>query len=186
MQTKIFLVRHAEAEVNINPLTQTKDDTLTDKGMKQAQQVANSFINKSIAAIYTSKIHRARLTAAEISQALDIAPVIIESLKERRVIWTSPKEYEYTESFESLKTRLMETRNFLENLPVGEVIVVSHALYLRALFAFLTFGELLTEELLQKITDNLLVGNAAVSILTFSKEKGRWHIESWNDESHLS
>lgn len=186
MQTTIYLIRHAEAQVNINPLLQSEEDDLTEKGYQQARLVAARFKEIPVESIYTSKIPRARLTADEIGKTLSKTPIIIESLKERKVIYTNAREYIHEETFDDLKIRLTETRHFLEELSPGQVIIVSHALYLRALIAFIAFGELLTEELLQRTTDVLLVGHAAVSVIAYNKEKARWHIESWNDQQHLS
>ena len=185
MRTTIYLVRHAEAEVNLNPLTPSESDVLTENGLKQAQLVATRLKDFPIETIYTSKISRALRTAEVIGSAFNKAPIIIESLKERKVIYTNQKDYTHQETFDDLKIRLIETKTFLENLPTGHVVVVSHALFLRALVAYIAVGELLTEELLQKITETLLVSHAAISIISYNQQDHRWHIESLNDQAHL-
>ncbi len=182
MRITVYLVRHAEAQVNVDPLSSNKTDTLTEKGFLEAQALANYFKQKPIENIFTSKINRAQLTANEIGSAMSIKPVIVESLKERKVSYVNPTEYVHVEDFDSLLLRLVETKSFLENLSHKRIVVVSHALYVRALISFITFGDLLTEELLHCITESFIIENASITKLEYNTDKQRWHVRSFNEK----
>lgn len=186
MRTKIYLIRHAEAQINADPMLKGGGDALTERGQREAQMLAERFRGLPIENVYTSKILRARLTADEIGRSINKTPIIIESLKERKVIYTNAHEYTHEETFENLKGRVIETKYFLENLPHEQMVVVSHALFLRAFLGYIVFGDLLTEELLQRVTRTFVISNAAISIFEYNQEKERWHVESWNDRAHLS
>ncbi|MDB5259004.1 MAG: histidine phosphatase family protein [Candidatus Taylorbacteria bacterium] len=185
MITRIYFIRHAEARSNVDR-DFTGDAALTENGILQAELTAGCFKHKKIDGLYTSKILRARQTADAISKVAAVEPVIIEFIKERKVSYASPDQWANIESFDDLMLRLAETKRFLENLPDGRFVFVSHAIFMRALAAYLMFGEQITEDMLTAMNKTLLVDHTGVSKLSHSKENGRWHIESWNDLGHLS
>ncbi len=185
MKTTFYLIRHGEAEINTNPLQKTETDTLTESGLEQALSLARRFQNTSIQNIYTSKISRARLTAQEIGAVTHLTPIIIESLKERKVTYTDHHSYSYDETFTDFKARLSEVQRFLENIAEESIIVVSHALCIRGIIAYITFGDLLTEELLHKLNDMLIIDTGSVTKLIHNIEKNTWKIGYLNVRSHL-
>lgn len=184
MKTTVYLVRHAEAQVNVDPMSSSLD-ILTEKGAREAQMLADRFRQIPIDAVYTSKVMRAQLTAREIGDAVNRDPVIVESLKERKVVYSDQHEYAHQESFDDLRLRLIETKSFLEDTTEAKIVVVSHALFLRALVGYITFGDLLTEELLHRITETWIIANAAVSKIEYNREKQQWRVDYWNDRRHL-
>jgi broad specificity phosphatase PhoE len=109
-----------------------------------------------------------------------------EFLKERCGTFTSDRTYNYSENFIELISRLKETRLFLEELPSKHVVIVSHALFLKALSAYLILGESLNKTLLEDFNDALVIGNASISKCMFNDEKIKWRIMSWNDISHFN
>ena len=147
--------------------------------------VAERFRSTSIQAVFTSKILRAQLTAREIAAAAEVDHVIVECLKERKVVYADKRTYSHEEAFEDLSLRLVEAKNFLENVVEERIVIVSHALFLRALMGRILFGELLTEELLQRMTEVFILDHAAVSKFEYNKEKNKWHIHYLNDRRHL-
>lgn len=185
MKMSIYIARHGEAEVNINPHQKTNEDVFTDLGQKQIALLAERLRDTSIKQIYTSKISRARLTAQKVGEITGIPIAIIESLKERKMIYTGHGDYTPEEQFEDFKKRLIDTKAFLENLSEESVLLVSHALFIKGLLTHILFGEFLTEELLSNINKTLVIDHAAITKLTFTREKHSWKIHYLNDQHHL-
>ncbi len=181
MRTTFYFVRHAESLSNVDPLFKGSDDVLSEAGLKQAQSLALRFKHIRVEKMYTSNIFRAQQTAAEIEKVIAIKPEVYEFLKERSGSFSAELHFTSNEAFEKLKKRLDETKHFLENLSHKHVVVVTHAIFQKSLAAYLMLGDSLTEELLHKIEDILVVENAGVSKLVFNKEKSKWRIMAWND-----
>ncbi len=83
METKIILVRHAQAEGNINRFFHGwTDSPLTDLGHKQAELAAKKLESTEIDCIYSSPLKRAVQTAEHIASVKCLGINIIEDLKE--------------------------------------------------------------------------------------------------------
>ena len=211
MRTRIYFVRHAEAQSNANPDFDGSTgalDNLTETGQKQADALVSRFKDIKIDAIYASNILRAELTAKEISKATGMEIQTLPYIREikgsfpdkflyaglpqgemiehvRKIVHHPTWEPSMDETFESFKARIVELKNFLENSTHKHVVVVSHARFLKAFASYIMLGELLTEELSAHIALKLTVGNTAVSKLEYNHDKSKWRIETWNDEEHL-
>ncbi len=186
MRIRIYFVRHAEAQTNSNPLFVGGEDNLTEIGSQQASLLGKRFIDIPVEAIYSSKILRAQLTAKEIEKVIGVKSTTLEYLKERKGSYSTDKVFNAHESFEELKSRLEETKKFLENLSQKHVVVVSHAIFIKSMAAYLMLGNQLTEDLLLKMESVLTMNNVAISMFVYNQEKSKWHMESWNDQVHLS
>ena len=69
--TKFIIVRHGQTEWNLAGRYQGQSDiALTDAGIKQAEILAENFPEKNIAAIYSSDLSRAFVTAGKIADKL--------------------------------------------------------------------------------------------------------------------
>ena len=181
----IYLVRHAESKTNVDPFFEG-EDVLSESGEIQATSIAPRFKHQKIEQIYTSKILRARLTADEISKVTGTSPVIQDFLGERKGAFSDDSKYSYTESFDALKARMESARELLEaENDIRHIVVISHSIFLRSLAAYLMLGDLLTEELLLRIEDSLVMDNTGISKLVFDIESRKWRILSWNDLAHL-
>ncbi len=174
MRTTIYLVRHAEAQSNISPAF-IGEDNLTDLGLNQSMATADRFKNISIDKIYASDVLRAQLTAQEIAKVTGASVETKEYLKEGKA----------TEDFISLEGRLAQAKELLEHSEDKHIIIVSHAVFLKSLASILLLDNVLTDELLAKMTDVFVVENASVSKFVFNKEKKKWRMMSWNDQVHL-
>ena len=77
MRTRVYFIRHAEAQSNANPDFDSSTgvlDNLTEKGQKQADALAQKFKDIKVEAIYTSNILRAELTAREVGNVTGLTP----------------------------------------------------------------------------------------------------------------
>jgi len=81
--TKIFLIRHAEAEGNIYRRAHGHyNGLITDKGYKQIEKLRARFDGEQIDAVYSSDLTRARTTAAAISEPRNLEINLTEDLRE--------------------------------------------------------------------------------------------------------
>ncbi len=185
MRTTVYLVRHAEAQSNINPFLAHEQNDLTKLGVNQSRQLAAYFKGKRIKNIFSSPILRAQLTAEEVGKVLNVKPAVLDFTEERSVSYKNDSSYEHKESFEKFKLRLEVAREYFENLPEGHVIFVGHAIFIKAFVSYIVTGCLFTEELSDQISDTLIIDNTSVSKCIFNKDKASWRIDSLNDKAHL-
>lgn len=186
MRKYIYFIRHGECLSNLDPLFSGPEDSLSDDGLKQAISVARRFKHIAVDATYHSGILRGQKTAEEIEKITGIRAEVKEFLKERRGAFSSDGTYGYVEDFAQLKSRLAETRTFLEDLSTKHTVIVSHAIFLKALAAYLIHGDSLNEDLVRNFDDVLIMDNTGVSKCMFNEEKKKWRIMSWNDLAHLA
>lgn len=81
---RLYLLRHAENRANITKEFSSRkvDYPLTAKGVLQAQQTAQFFLDKKIDAIYTSPLKRASQTAEIIAAQLSLPVTVMENFRE--------------------------------------------------------------------------------------------------------
>jgi probable phosphoglycerate mutase len=85
LQQPFYFLRHGETESNLNDTTAGwLDVPLTPRGREQARMAAAILRGKSITAIYSSGLRRARDTAEAVAQSLGLPMTIIAALAERR------------------------------------------------------------------------------------------------------
>ncbi|MBP6975167.1 MAG: histidine phosphatase family protein [Candidatus Pacebacteria bacterium] len=185
MRKYIYFIRHGECLSNLDPHF-SGEDLLSENGLKQAIFVAKRFKHVAVDAIYHSGILRTQKTAEEIERITDVKSEAKGFLKERRGAFSSEGIYGYVEDFAQLKLRLTETKSFLESLSSKHTVIVSHAIFLKALAAYLTHGDSLSEDLVRNFDVVLIIDNTGVSKCMFNKENGKWRIMSWNDLAHLT
>ena len=86
--TKIYLVRHAEAEGNLYRLVQGHFDGLVTKlGYDQIRALRRRFENIPIDAVYSSDLFRARTTARAVSEPRNLPILLREDLREVHLGW---------------------------------------------------------------------------------------------------
>lgn len=83
----LYVVRHGENPANLNREFSYKliDYSLTEKGVRQAEETAAFFREKAIAAIYSSPLKRARETAQIIAAPLYLPVTLVEAFRENNV-----------------------------------------------------------------------------------------------------
>ncbi|HVJ48696.1 histidine phosphatase family protein [Desulfitobacterium sp.] len=78
--TRVILTRHGETRWNLEGLVQgAMDSPLTEKGIRQAQVLANRLQDEGISVIYSSDLPRAIATADEIRKRLNLPEVFISA-----------------------------------------------------------------------------------------------------------
>jgi len=79
----IYLIRHGETPGNAGRVVQTADTPLSERGILQAQRLAERLGRTSIARILASDLRRAAMTAEPLREVLD-APLAFEPLLQER------------------------------------------------------------------------------------------------------
>ncbi len=143
MIDNVILVRHGESITNAMNIVSDLFDKypLTEKGILQAQKIANELKNLKIDAIVSSPILRARETATIIAEKLSLNFTIDERLREIRMgkfneknISEVPKFTYETDALEpwiAIEDRMLGVMNSYS----GNVILISHGFPIRVVVA---------------------------------------------------
>jgi probable phosphoglycerate mutase len=201
--TKLYLIRHAEAEGNLyRRIHGQYDSIITDNGYRQIKALEERFLSIPIDAVYSSDLYRTVTTAKAICGPKELPLHTRSDLRELSLgVWedqpwgevdfkqpeqmrlfcdSSPTwKVEGGESFESLRNRVAAAiLEIASTHPNQSVAVVSHGTAIRyACAAFLGYP----------IEDSRRMGhsdNTAVTLLEI--EDGRVTIVYSDDNSHLS
>ena len=146
METTIFLVRHGETVDNAHQIMQGQTQgELNERGIEQAQQVAQRLASEQIDAVVASDLHRAIQTAEIIAAPHGLPVKTIEVLRERD--WGSftgrfipeLKGETWPDDIESETDLLQRARSFLifitTTYPGCRVVAVGHGIINKAILA---------------------------------------------------
>ncbi len=202
IMTKIYLIRHAEAEGNLyRRIHGHYNGDVTPKGHKQINLLAERFREIPIDALYASDLQRTQKTAGAILKYHELPLNIDPRLKEvdmgvwedtpwGNVAYDDPEQMVYFandpakwdvergEHFENLKSRITGVVTELAEKHEGQTIAVfSHGMAIRAFLSGLMGVSS------ENICEILHGDNTCVASLTYSG--GKLNIEYYNDNSHL-
>jgi probable phosphoglycerate mutase len=201
-RTQVIIVRHGETEWNLKLIRQGHlDSHLTDRGLAQAQALAERLTRENFAALYSSDLGRAVQTAEKIAKATGHSIITDPRLRERHLgIFQGlsgdeirerfPNEYKLHRSVgptyvipggESVEQQVERNIVYLTEIGrkhVGEtIVVVTHGGVLSGLFRH-TFSIPFTAPRRFEFT------NAGLNV--FFYEDGNWFLQTWGDVSHLA
>lgn len=203
MNTRLILVRHAEAEGNFTRVFHGwTDGEITPKGHRQAQQVAERLAGMEVDVLYSSSLRRTLQTAAYISKVKDLPIIRTDKLKEinggdwEGQSWEQlsekwPEAYETWEHKPHLhrmpngetmvvfQKRLIEEIQSILNSHKGKnICIVTHGTAIKALLChFYTCS-------LEEMLNIRWCDNTAVTIVDF--EEGQFKVVLEGDASHLT
>ena len=200
--TKLYLIRHAEAEGNLYRRIQGQYDSLiTDNGYRQIAALQGRFEGVPVDAVYSSDLFRTMTTARAVYKPKGLPLVTRKGLREINMgiyedqTWaeaarnapqdlalfnaTSPQFHAPGgEGFQDVMDRVCATLSqIVKNHPGQTVAVFSHGLAIRSALA--RFHGLPVEEMNQLEHSD----NTAVSLVEFTG--GRVQVVFENDSSHL-
>ena len=211
----VYFVRHGESVANATGIRHGEETLLTSLGKIQAEQVTKRLLKIRIERIVKSPFVRTRETSAVIEQELHGIPVSESSLFIERVnpsvmrdrhkhdpemirIWDEIEKNYHThdwhhsdeENFEDLRDRAMRAMKFLETLPENRILVVTHGLFMKAIFAHVLLGGKLNGRVFWDcFVPAKTVRNTGIMHLeyteNFHKTGMYWKLISWNDHAHL-
>ncbi|TDL94299.1 histidine phosphatase family protein [Macrococcus brunensis] len=179
----VYFVRHAKRDTSIQT-----DETapLTDKGLRDADQLKYFFSDKNIQTIYSSPYKRTIDTIEPTALSLDLSINIIDEFHERKIgAWIDDfpifaeqqwKDFNYKrqngESLDEVGERLLDSYQKLEQELNSDVIICGHGTAFAVLFHHLTDGEFGFEEWKQMKMPDLYsyeVGSKELKNLNFSE-----------------
>lgn len=206
----IYFVRHGESEGNAGDTYQLDSSTLSNKGLNQAEQIAERALHLPIKSLVSSTMPRAVETATVISKKIQLPLVTSELFVERRrpsgqqgLIRTSPEAiemdngiirsasevgYRYAdeENFDDLTLRAEKALSYLAQHASDNILVVTHGVFLRVLLAKAIYGNALTGKECTNIIGTMQTTNTGLTIFTYDTEKTPiWQVITWNDHAHL-
>lgn len=202
--TKLYLIRHAEAEGNLyRRLHGWYNSLITENGYRQIAALEERFRDISIDAVYSSDLFRTRTTASAIYKPKGLELKTRQALREihvgewedaafAEVARRDPEEFVLfnsndpafhcrgSETFPQVRERVSNAilRIAQEN-PGKTVAVFSHGVVIRnALASFMGYQ---VQDVKEKVPHG---DNTAVALLEI--ENGKVHVVYYNDNSHLS
>ncbi len=200
--TKIYLIRHAEAEGNYYRRIQGHHNgDITRRGYLQIEALAERFRDIKIDAVYASDLQRTQKTAGAILKYHDLKLNIEPRLKEVGMgIWedepwgnvahydptqlflfgSDPASWhvEGSERFEDLKARITGIISELAEHHKGQTIAcVSHGMAIRS------FISVILGIPSDRISEILHGDNTCVALINI--QNGKMELEYYNDNSHL-
>lgn len=200
--TRIYLVRHAEAEGNLyRRVHGWYDSLITDNGYRQIAALTHRFESISVDAVYSSDLFRTRTTAGAIHCPKGLPLITRRSLREVNMgIWedrawgelaqvdaeqlaffnaTDPRwQVEGGETYQELRMRIAAALwQIAKNHPSQTVAVVSHGTAIRCALSEL---QGLSMEEMAKLPHS---DNTAVSLLEFEEQSVK--VVFSNDATHL-
>lgn len=185
MVTRIFIIRHAEAEGNIFRRAHGwYNAPLTENGLKQVENLKNRLIGEHIDVIYSSDLRRTMQTAAAPSRACGLEIIPEKGLRElamgdwENLSWGDCYHIDYeltahfadnpdwrapnTESVREMYERTGEALfRILERHEGQTVCLVSHSVAIRALMTRMLYNDI------EKFADVKMVGNASLSLFEY-------------------
>lgn len=202
--TRIYLVRHAQAEGNLYRRAHGSYDSLvTPLGYAQIEALKRRFAEIPVDVVYSSPRYRARTTAAAIYVPKQIPMYVLDDLHEvncgpwedrtwGEIRYTDPEQldnFNYhierwhvpgTETPEQIRDRMLGVLDtIVRECPDMTVAAVTHGMASRILLG--TLQGMSIAEISEKCPHG---DNTAVSLIEY--ENGRYRVVYANDASHLS
>jgi len=204
---KVYFVRHGESEYNAKRLHQHGDVSLSESGVKQAEEIAERFLDISVDVIISSPYLRAKQTAEAISKRINkniefekkivelVRPSIfvgknyddksIEFIKKYIKENEHNPEWRYAdeENFFDIKNRALEFLLELSRRDESEILVVTHGHFLRVIIGCMMFGDGFSPKEFAYLEHFLVIKNTGLTLCEYGKNG--WKLVTWNDHAHL-
>ena len=200
---KLYITRHGETKWNQEGKMQGwKNSDLSLKGVENAKKLGKHLKNVEFDYVYSSPLGRAMETASHIIGDKPIEIICCEELKEmnfgkwegmkheeieakyskeRNDFWHSPWQYQSIEG-ESFLELLERAKKFIDNAvelrDVDNVLVVSHAILIKAIYAVVKGYDL------NEFWNPPFINDTCLTILNI--QNGKIEIELEADTSHLN
>ncbi len=205
---KIYFVRHGQTDNAAQGLTQEPESGLSNKGIEQAEKLAEMLNHHQIDRIFCSTYRRAKETADIINKNIKVKLDYLDELREvskPTVIWgkkeDDPRVMEikrqvYTnfgkknskvsdeENFFDLKERGSFCLTQLKSFGIENVLVVSHGTIIRMIVALMMFGQDVSYDQFSDLLEFFGIDNTGVSVCIEGGYRD-WKLITWNHTSHL-
>lgn len=209
----IYFVRHGQSEDNARPVFQAYDSPLSEKGLQQADKIAERAKHLQFDRIICSPQMRAKQTAeaiqAKTGKDLVASELFIERFKPTSIdgkpwedetaaavykaweksLLTPGLRVEDGENYDDSVARADQALKYLEKHDAKNIIVVSHGHFIRTIVARVMLGSDLTPDILQRFYELTSLENTAITVLQLQDAHGeefRWRLWTLNDHAHFA
>ncbi len=158
----IYLVRHGECESNRAGPTFEGIDSLTKKGVQQAQITAQHLSERTFSRLFASDALRALETAQIFSLQLGLPAEPSELFREIALSRGSGRDAAVAATEIERVRRAVE---FILDLETGNIIVVAHAEFIKMFIGILLLGNTLNETSARQFVTRLHISNCSISIV---------------------
>lgn len=204
MVTRLYLVRHAEAEGNVREFFQgTRNTALTEKGLRQTDCLAERFRGIALDAVYTSPFRRAVQTAEAVNRHHGLPLIRSSELREihggdwEGLSWAEiPERYPAAyarwtgkmqtfcaprgDAMTAVYARMRRVMTKIALDAAGKTAaVISHGCALRNFLAYVEFHSI------DRLGDVGWSDNTAVSLVEYDHGSQKWRLIFKNDSAHL-
>lgn len=206
---KIYFIRHGVTDGNVGNQFQVHTTPLSEKGVIQANFIAERLKNENIPIdiVFTSSMTRASQTAKIIGEKIGhnvIEEDLFEEIKRPSLVRGKSKDdpevksiikdiqnhfndpnwrHSDEENFFLARDRAKKALDFILNRKEQNILIVTHGDILKMMLALAVHGENLTPEIFENIKMVFAIFNTAISKFEFN-DMG-WYIRAWNDHAHL-
>lgn len=202
----VYFIRHGQSTGNVSMVQQQGRETaLTPKGQRQAKNMAQHMKKFPLETIIASPFARTTATAEALSAETGLPITFSELFVERRrpsiqlrkrkihprslfaqlqlIIFSRYSKWRHSdeETPQDLLLRAREALAFLAVRPEWTIAVVSHGIFMRALYADMTLGEGITGRAYLGLTRTMQMHNTALMIATY--DEGKWSVKAWNADA---
>ncbi|MBA3788888.1 histidine phosphatase family protein [Patescibacteria group bacterium] len=209
----IYFVRHGSTEGNETDQFQLPTIELSERGLKQAEVLANRFKSIPIDIIFSSPMMRASQTAQAISLVTGHAvnenpifeevnrptavrgrcksePEVKEIMKIVKSTFTDPdNRHSDEEDYFQIRDRAQKMLEFLSKKEERNILVVTHGEILKMVLALVIFGDKITPELFYEVKRTFVPDNTGITTiqydLSFELHESGWYVLGWNDHAHF-
>lgn len=205
---KIYFVRHGESNGNAGERVSSKTESLSPRGVIQAEKCAQRLKSIDFEKLYASDYTRAQQTAGAIATATthtietnsvfgeivppsslvgmdDYCEAVLNYRKGRvENVENTDWKPEDGENYSEVLERILKAKKILEDDSAESVVVVSHGIYLSLFAATILLDATQPTKAWAKVAKILSLSNTAITLFTI--EDGRWQLAIWNDHAHFA
>lgn len=206
---KIYFVRHGVTEGNENNKFQLHTIPLSEKGVRQANLIAQRLLDEKINVdvIIASPMVRASQTANIIAKKSGLKVIeneLYEELhrpsivrgkskadKDVKAIMAEVKanfanpdwRHSDEENYFLLKERAEKALKYILNREEENILIVTHGGILKMMLSVIVFNDKITPEIFKRMDYMFGTSNTGISLVEFN-DLG-WYVKTWNDYTHL-
>ncbi|MES2966955.1 MAG: histidine phosphatase family protein [Patescibacteria group bacterium] len=209
----IYLVRHGETNANVKKTWQNAFDELSERGVVQAENLANRLQNVPFDYVVSSSMKRAVQTVEAVCEknglpyvqsdlfvevsvpTSTIGSVYVEVVGNPGFDYVTARDaeatnpdfrYEDEETLHELLSRIQSGLDYLDHLPAENILVVTHGTILRTLVsAVMHQGLDVSPYTIFTAGRRLDTVNTSITVL-HKPENGLWSIFTYNDHAHFA
>ncbi len=205
----IYLVRHGQTNSNAESLVQHASSQLSEKGLRQADTLAERLRHLSFSNLLVSDYVRTRQTVAPLLPHISVEPVYTALLRETKrptqYIGAHQESVEYhtyldaadahitdpawhledEENFHDVVARVQQFFAHIDTLE-GDTVAVSHGRYIIYIMMYVIMGGNLTPAVWLEAMHHFKTKNTGITVLQYDEKYQHWLLRTFNDHAHFA